>query len=77
MAETILTGGGFAGNLINNSIVWEDGFILAPSEPGLGIEFNEELARSNPYKENRLHLQMQDEPCDYKNGNSFTGGSSD
>ena len=61
MAETILTGCGFAGDLINNSIVWEDGFILAPSEPGLGIEFNEELARSNPYKENRLHLEMQDE----------------
>tara|TARA_B110000091_G_C13812440_1_gene475889 strand:- start:117 stop:1346 length:1230 start_codon:yes stop_codon:yes gene_type:complete len=77
MAETILTGCGFAGDLINNSIVWEDGFILAPSEPGLGIEFNEELARSNPYKENRLHLEMQDESCDYKNGNSFTGGSSD
>ena len=77
MAETILTGCGFAGDLINNSIVWEDGFILAPSEPGLGIEFNEELARSNPYKENRLHLEMQDESCDYKNGNSFIGGSSD
>ena len=77
MAETILTGGGFAGDLINNSIVWEDGFILAPSKPGLGIEFNEELARDNPYQENRLHLEMQDDPCDYKNGNSFTGGSSD
>jgi L-alanine-DL-glutamate epimerase-like enolase superfamily enzyme len=77
MAETILTGCGFAGDLINNSIVWEDGFILAPSEPGLGIEFNEEFARSNPYKENRLHLEMQDESCDYKNGNSFIGGSSD
>ena len=77
MAETILTGGGFSGDLINNSIVWEDGFILAPSKPGLGIEFNEELARDNPYQENRLHLEMQDDPCDYKNGNSFTGGSSD
>ena len=77
MAETILTGGGFSGNLIKNKIVWDDGFILAPSTPGIGIEFDEALARDNKYFENKLHLEMQDEPCDYKNGNNFSGGSSD
>jgi len=44
--------------------------------PGIGIEFNEKLARNNKYVENRLHLEMQDEPCDYKNGNTFSGGAS-
>ena len=77
MAETILTGSGFSGNLIKNKIVWDDGFILAPSTPGIGIEFDEALARDNKYFENKLHLEMQDEPCDYKNGNNFSGGSSD
>ncbi|MDB4085189.1 mandelate racemase/muconate lactonizing enzyme family protein [Amylibacter sp.] len=77
MAETILTGGGFSGDLIKNKIIWDDGFIVAPISPGIGIEFDEELARNNKYNENRLHLEMRDEPCDYKDGNSFSGGSSD
>jgi len=76
MAETILTGGGFSGNLIKNKIVWDDGFIIVPTAPGLGIEFDEKLARNNKYGENRLHLEMQDEPCDYKKGNTFSGGAS-
>ena len=76
MAETILTGGGFSGNLIKNKIVWDDGFIIAPTAPGIGIEFDEKLARNNKYVENRLHLEMQDEPCDYKNRNTFSGGAS-
>jgi L-alanine-DL-glutamate epimerase-like enolase superfamily enzyme len=77
MAETILTGGGFAGDLINHSIKWEDGFIHAPTAPGLGVEFDEALARATPYDGNGLHLQMQEEPCDYANGNAFRGGAAD
>jgi L-alanine-DL-glutamate epimerase-like enolase superfamily enzyme len=77
MAETILTGGGFAGDLINHSINWEDGFIHAPTAPGLGIEFNEAIAKQNPYQGNRLHLEMQESPCDYKGKNAFGGGSVD
>ena len=77
MAETILTGGGFSGDLIKNKIIWDDGFIVALTSPGIGIEFDEELARNNKYNENRLHLEMQDEPCDYKNSNTFAGGASD
>lgn len=77
MAESILTGGGFSGDLIKNTIKWDDGYIIAPKSPGIGIEFDEELARNNKYDENRLHLEMQDKPCDYKNGNAFSGGASD
>ncbi len=77
MAETILTGGGFAGDLIDHAIKWEDGFIHAPTEPGLGITFNEELARAHPYDGDGLHLQMQDAPCDYADGNAFLGGAAD
>jgi len=75
ITETIQTGGEFHLNLIKHSIKWEDGFILAPTEPGLGIEFDEELAKAHPYTGTGLHLEMQEAPCDYKNGNQFLGGA--
>jgi galactonate dehydratase len=30
---------------------WEDGYLLPPTSPGLGIEFDEEAALANPYRE--------------------------
>ncbi len=75
ITETILTGGDFHLQLIKNSIKWQDGFIIAPTAPGLGIEFDEDLARAHPYTGNGLHLEMQDEACNYKGGNLFMGGA--
>ncbi|MGB5560407.1 MAG: mandelate racemase/muconate lactonizing enzyme family protein [Paracoccaceae bacterium] len=75
MAETIETGGAFHLKLIKNSIRWEAGFIHAPTAPGLGIEFDEDVARAHPYTGDRLHLEMQEAPCDYVNGNDFQGGA--
>ncbi|PIB26033.1 isomerase [Amylibacter kogurei] len=77
MVETIGTGGGFAGDLIKHSITLDDGFIVAPTAPGLGISFDEELARANPYTGAGLHLEMQESPCDYAKGNAFQGGAAD
>ena len=78
MVETIGAGAiGFASDLIKGSIHWEDGFIHAPTAPGLGIMFDEKLARANPYKGTGLHLEMQEAPCDYKAGNAFQGGATD
>ncbi len=73
MAETIETP--FHDQLIKSSICVEDGFITAPTAPGLGIDVDEDLARAHPYLGDGLHLQMQDEPCDYVNGNAFEGGA--
>ncbi|MBM1310447.1 mandelate racemase/muconate lactonizing enzyme family protein [Sulfitobacter mediterraneus] len=73
MAETIETP--FHDQLIKGSIRVEEGFIPAPTAPGLGIEVDEDLARANPYRGNDLHLQMQEAPCDYVNGNAFEGGA--
>ncbi len=75
IAETIETGGAFHMKLIRNSIRWEAGFIHAPTAPGLGIEFDEDVARAHPYTGDRLHLEMQEAPCDYANGNDFQGGA--
>ncbi len=55
----------------------ENGFVSAPEAPGLGIELNDDLARANLYTGDRLHLEMQDAPCDWQNGNAFAGGSVD
>ena len=65
IAETILTGGDFHLKLIKNSIKWKDGFIISPESPGLGIEFDEELAHENNYLGTSLHLEMQEDPCEY------------
>ena len=46
-----------------------------PQRPGLGIDFDEELARAHPYDGTLLHLQMQEAPCDYRHENRFEGGA--
>lgn len=73
MAETIETP--FHDQLIKGSIRVEDGFIPAPTAPGLGIDVDEDLARAHPYIGAGLHLEMQEAPCDYVNGNNFEGGA--
>ncbi|NUB46085.1 mandelate racemase/muconate lactonizing enzyme family protein [Fertoebacter nigrum] len=75
MAETIETGGSFHQQLIGHTITWEDGYILPPTAPGLGIAFDEDVARAHPYTGDRLHLEMQEAPCDYRHGNRFEGGA--
>ena len=75
MAETIQTGGAFHLALIGHKLTWEDGYILPPEGPGLGIDFDEDLARAHPFTGTGLHLQMQEAPCDYRHGNRFEGGA--
>ncbi len=75
ITEMIQTSGDFHLQLIKNSIKWEEGYIITPTAPGLGIEFDEDLARANPYSGDKLHLEMQEECCDYTNGNTFIGGA--
>jgi galactonate dehydratase len=65
----------FHDQLIKGSIRVEDGFITPPTAPGLGIDVDEALARAHPYIDDGLHLEMQEAPCDYVNGNSFLGGA--
>ena len=73
MCETIETD--FHDRLIKGAIRVEDGFITPPNAPGLGIDIDEDLARAHPYSGDGLHLQMQEDPCDYVNGNAFEGGA--
>jgi L-alanine-DL-glutamate epimerase-like enolase superfamily enzyme len=40
---------------------WEDGYLLAPTRPGLGIEFDREAAKKHPFQARELaHLRRLD-----------------
>jgi L-alanine-DL-glutamate epimerase-like enolase superfamily enzyme len=73
MAETIETK--FHNDLIGGTIKVEDGYIIPPTEPGLGINFDEALAKANPYIDDGLHLEMQEAPISYHGVNTFEGGA--
>ena len=60
--ESIQTFGGFYAQLLKKPIRWEDGFVIPPTEPGLGIELNEAVALAHPYIGNELHLDMTNRP---------------
>ena len=60
--ESIRTFGGFYAELLNKPIRWEGGYVIPPSEPGLGIELNEKVALAHPYDGDRLHLEMTNHP---------------
>ncbi|MCB1394753.1 MAG: mandelate racemase/muconate lactonizing enzyme family protein [Rhodobacter sp.] len=75
LVETIQTGGEFHLPLIRHSLRVEDGYIPVPTAPGLGIDFDEGLARAHPYDDSALHLQMQEAPCTYGSANNFQGGA--
>ncbi len=55
--ETIQTD--FHDAVLTRRLQWEDGYMLAPTEPGLGIELNEQALLDHPYTTGgRLHLEM-------------------
>ena len=47
--ESIETWGGFHAELLKEPIRWEDGYIIPPTRPGLGVELNEEVVARHPY----------------------------
>lgn len=60
--EAIQDFGGFHAELLEKKIQWEDGYVIPPTEPGLGVVLNEDVARAHPYDGDRLHLEMADVP---------------
>ncbi len=60
--ESIQTWGGFHSEILKKPIQWEDGHVIPPTEPGIGVELNEEVAEQNPYTGDELHLEMVEHP---------------
>ena len=60
--EGIETWGGFHARILKEPICWENGFIIPPTKPGLGVELNEEVAAAHPYTGKKLHIEVYDRP---------------
>ena len=60
--ESIERWQGFHAAILKKPIVWQDGYVIPPTDPGLGVELNEEVALAHPYKGNKLHLEMSQDP---------------
>ena len=69
--ETIRTG--FHDAILKNPLRWEQGYLIAPAEPGLGIELDERVVRDHPYATGgRLHLEMCQTPLGSNNSKRIT-----
>jgi galactonate dehydratase len=53
---------GFHAQLLKKPIRWEAGYVIPPTEPGLGVELDEEVIARHPYRGRELHLEMAGEP---------------
>jgi galactonate dehydratase len=60
--ESIQRWGGFHAELLKKPIVWEEGHVIPPTAPGLGVELNEAVALAHPYHGDLLHLEMVSRP---------------
>lgn len=49
---------GFPSEILRKPLVWQDGFLLAPDEPGIGVELDDDVVSRHPYTGDRLHLEM-------------------
>jgi len=53
---------GFHADILKTPISWQDGHVIVPDAPGLGVELNEAVAQAHPYEGKQLHLEMSNEP---------------
>lgn len=60
--ECIQTWGGFQAEILLEPIRWENGYVIPPTRPGLGIELNEEVVARHPYSGTQRHLTPLDRP---------------
>jgi 2-dehydro-3-deoxyphosphogalactonate aldolase len=49
---------GFPAEIVKTPLVWQDGFLLPPESPGLGVELDDDVIVRYPYRAGGLHLEM-------------------
>jgi len=59
--ESIETWGGFHAEIIKEPIQWEEGYIIPPTKPGLGVELNEEVVNKHLYQGTDTSLVVRDD----------------
>ena len=60
--ESIESWGGFHSEILQTPMQFEQGHVIPPTAPGLGVELNEAVALANPYTGSMLHLEMTQSP---------------
>jgi len=60
--ESIETWGGFHSDILRTPMRWEEGYVIPPTAPGLGVELDVDVALAHPYTGTDLHLEMQETP---------------
>ncbi|MGI9509322.1 MAG: enolase C-terminal domain-like protein, partial [Geminicoccaceae bacterium] len=60
--ESIQQWGGFHSEILKKPMQWQDGYVIPPKEPGLGVELDEAVAEAHPYEGTKLHLDMGQDP---------------
>ena len=60
--ESIEDWGGFHAQILKTPMQFEQGHVIPPTAPGLGVELDEEVARAHPYTGAMLHLDMTQHP---------------
>jgi galactonate dehydratase len=56
--ESIEQMGGFSAEVLRRPLTWDGGFLVPPTEPGLGVELDDEVVSAHPYLGEGLHLEM-------------------
>ncbi len=60
--ESIQDWGGFHAEILKTPMRWEEGYVIPPTAPGLGVELDEAVAEAHPYDGEALHLEMAAAP---------------
>jgi 2-dehydro-3-deoxyphosphogalactonate aldolase len=48
--------------VLKKPIQWQEGYVIPPTEPGLGVELNEDFIAKHPYTGTKLQLEMLNDP---------------
>lgn len=49
-------------DFLKTPITWEDGYVIPPKTPGLGVELNDAAIAAHPYTGTELHLTLATDP---------------
>jgi galactonate dehydratase len=60
--ESIENWGGFHAEILKVPMRWEDGYVIPPDAPGLGVELDEDVAGAHPWTGTELQLEMGQDP---------------
>jgi 2-dehydro-3-deoxyphosphogalactonate aldolase len=60
--ESIGTWSGFHADILKRPMQWQDGYVIVPDAPGLGVELDEDVALAHPYTGSDLHLVPRPAP---------------